>query len=194
MEKFFAFRYGAAGSQTCRRRVFRRKVGGSRTSGSVTRRLRSGDGSPCYKSALFSLFRGLRAPDSRSRYESGGAQWISSRSRAKARATGSGRRTRRPRLRTATAMAPRTHDDLPAELAGTGAGRRRGREAVGRERDRRLEEVGRRPRPALGAAARARPRLQEGRALERLHRGDEGRRREGEAGSRPRTRSRSCSR
>ena len=74
-------------------------------------------------------------------------------------------------------------NDFPEELAEQGAG---GLSRPKITRSKRASTPGRslslRAR-RVGAASRAGARLQEGRALERLHRGDEGRRREGQVGN-----------
>ena len=86
------------------------------------------------------------------------------------------------------------HDDFPAELAAPAkAAFEAEKQSVEKGIDAWKKLVASQP-DGLGAAARAGARLQEGRALERLHRGDEGGGRQGELGRRPRTRSRSCAR
>ena len=129
------------------------------------------------KILLFSsLFRVLSGQTGRHAIRSGGAQWIISPSRARARATGRERRTRTRRGRQRRLGA---HDEFPRSSP-AGRGGLRGREAVGRQGDRRLEEAGRRRTSRVGAASRAGPRLQQGRALERAHRAHEGGGREGD--------------
>ena len=89
-------------------------------------------------------------------------------------------------------MATAGGERLSSVSSPAGEGRRRGRAAVGRKRDRRVEEARRCRARRVGAASRARPRLQAGRTLERLHRGDEGSASRRPTGRRRTTRSRCC--